>query len=364
MRNSLALPALALLLAACSGGETAGRPEAGAGAPADSDAAPGTPVPGGLLAYVTNEGSEELTIIDTRTDSAVATIPVGTRPRGVRVTRDGKTIFVALSGSPRCPPTMPDEECEKLKADKSKDGVAEVDAATRKVTRVLPGGSDPETFDLSRDGSTLFVSNEDAGTASIVDVGSGKIRSTVKVGQEPEGVRVHPDGNTVWVTGETAHNVTIIDTKSGKVLGSIEVGRRPRSIAFTPDGKRAYVTSEVDGTVWVVDVAGRKKLKVITMPPDSKPMDAEAAPDGKRIYVSNGRGGTVSVIDPATDSILASVKVGQRPWGIALSPDGRKLYAANGPSNDVSVIDTEKLTVTSTVPVGKLPWGVALGQAP
>jgi len=93
-------------------------------------------------------------------------------------------------------------------------------------------------------------------------------------------------------------------------------------------------------------------------------MDAEAAPDGKRIYVSNGRGGTVSVIDPATDSILTSVKVGQRPWGIALTPDGGKLYAANGPSNDVSVIDTDKLTVTHTVPVGKLPWGVAIGQAP
>ena len=51
-----------------------------------------------------------------------------------------------------------------------------VDAARRKVTRVLPGGSDPENFDISQDGTTLFVSNEDAGTASIVDVASGKMR--------------------------------------------------------------------------------------------------------------------------------------------------------------------------------------------
>ena len=46
----------------------------------------------------------------------IASIEVGTRPRGVRVSQDGKTVFVALSGSPRCPPTMPDEECEKLAA--------------------------------------------------------------------------------------------------------------------------------------------------------------------------------------------------------------------------------------------------------
>ncbi len=190
---------------------------------------------------MTNEGSEELSVIDTRTDTVVASIAVGTRPRGVRLSDDGKTIFVALSGSPRCPPTMPDEECEKLKADKSKDGIAVVDAATRKVTRVLPGGSDPENFDISKDGSTLFISNEDAGTASVVDIASGKIRSTVKVGREPEGVRVYPDGSTVWVTGETDHNVTVLDTKTGKVIATIEVGQRPRSLDFTPDGKRAYV---------------------------------------------------------------------------------------------------------------------------
>ena len=107
----------------------------------------------------------------------VGTIPVGTRPRGIRLSEDGRTVFVALSGSPRCPPTMPDEECEKLKADKTKDGIGVIDVATRKVTKVLPGGSDPEAFDISKDGTRLFVSNEDADTATIVDIASGKILS-------------------------------------------------------------------------------------------------------------------------------------------------------------------------------------------
>jgi YVTN family beta-propeller protein len=312
----LPVAALVAALAACGRSKT---PPAST----DSAATAAAAEPGGkaLLAYVTNEGSEELTVIDTRTDSVVATIPVGTRPRGVKVSPDGKTVFVALSGSPRCPPTMPDKECEKLKADKSKDGVAVVDAAARKVARVLPGGSDPEAFDISKDGGTLFVSNEDAGTASIVDVASGKIRATVPVGKEPEGVRVSPDGKEVWVTGETAHNVTILDTQTGKKLGEIEVGQRPRSITFTPDGKRAYVTSEIDGTVWVIDAPARKKIVVLPLPKGSKTMGSVTSPDGKRVYVSNGRGGTASVIDVATDSVTASVPVGQRPWGVAVAPE-------------------------------------------
>jgi YVTN family beta-propeller protein len=316
------------------------------------------------LAYVTNEDSQDMSVIDTRVDSVVATIPVGTRPRGVRVSEDGKTVFVALSGSPKCPPTMADEECEKLKADKSKDGIAVVDVMSRKVSRVLPGGSDPEAFDISRDGTTLFVSNEDADSASIVDIASGKIRSTVAVGREPEGVRLQPDGAAVWVTGETDHNLTLLDPKTGKVITQIKVGKRPRDLAFNPDGTRAYVTSEIDGTVWVIDLPSRKVSKVIQLPKDSKPMGVVVSPDARRVYVANGRGGTVSVIDAATNTVTATIPIGQRPWGIALTSDGSKLYTANGPSNDVSVLDTGKLRVIKKIPVGKVPWGVATGPSP
>jgi YVTN family beta-propeller protein len=349
---------LGLASVACGGGE---RPREEPAANADST--PAAPA-GREVAYATNEGSGELTIIDVATDSAVASIQVGTRPRGVRVTTDGKYVFVALSGSPRCPPTMPDEECEKLKADKSKDGIGMIDAASRKLVKVLPGGSDPEAFDISKDGTRLFVSNEDANVATFVDIASGKVVATVPVGKEPEGVRTHPNGETVWVTGETDHDVTILDTKDGKTLGKVEVGRRPRSLDFNREGSRAYVSSEVEGTMAVVDVSNRKVIKTIKFPEGSKPMGVVVSPDDKRIYVSTGRGKTVSVVDAATDSILASVEVGARPWGIALTPDGSKLYSGNGPSNDVTVLDTKTLQVIKKIPAGELPWGVAIGKAP
>src|SRR3954464_6279321 len=314
--RSLRMTSLATLLVAAACGKD--HPDLGGRGDTAAPRSPRVSLPSGELAYVTNEDSQELTVIATANDSVVASIPVGTRPRGVKVSPDGRAVYVALSGSPKCPPTMPDEECEKLKADKTKDGIAVVDAVGRKVMRVLPGGSDPEAFDISADGSTLFVSNEDAGTASIVDIASGKIRSTVPVGKEPEGVRLQPDGAVVWVTGETDHNVSLLDARTGKVIGQINVGKRPRDLGFSPDGSRAYVTSEVDGTVWVLDVPARKVIKVIQLPKDSKPMGVVVSPDGQRAYVSNGRGGTISVIDVSSNAITRTIPVGQRPWGIAL----------------------------------------------
>ncbi len=361
MRHSIARSLLlaALALAGCGRANQKATPDGDAGATLS--------VPGGSgeLVYASNEDSRNLTVIDASTDSVVATIEVGTRPRGVRVSPDGKTVYVALSGSPKCPPTMPDSECEKLRSDRTKDGVAVVDVATRTTLKTLPAGLDPETFDVSRDGTRLFVSNEDADSATIVDVASGKAIANIKVGKEPEAVTVAPDGRTVWVSGETDHNITGIDLATGKAIADIDIlGKRPRGIGFLPSGDRAYVTNEVSGTVSVVDIPAKRTLKQITMPEGSRPMGILVTPDGKRIYITNGRGKTVSIIDPATDQILMTAEVGARPWGIGMTADGKKLYTANGPGNDVSVIDAATLKVLKTVPVGSVPWGIAIGPKP
>ena len=66
------------------------------------------------------------------------------------------------------------------------------------------------------------------------------------------------------------------------------------------------------------------------------------------------------MIDGEQFTLITLIPVGKRPWGIALSPDGRKLYTANGLSNDMSVIDTSSNQVVATVKAGDGPWGIAL----
>jgi YVTN family beta-propeller protein len=216
--------------------------------------------------YVTNEDAGTISIISAATQSVLGEIDVGTRPRGVEVSADGERLYVALSGSPKCPPTLPDDECAKLAADKSKDGIAVVDVRSREVVRVLPGGSDPEEFDVDAASGRLFVSNEDAGELSIVDLATGAVVRSVAVGKEPEGVRLRPDRAAVYVTSESEHAVTVVDTRSGAVQGSIEVGWRPRDVVFSADGARAYVSSEHGGSVAVVDAARSEVVETIALP--------------------------------------------------------------------------------------------------
>src|ERR1051326_4086689 len=157
--------------------------------------------------YVTNEKSGDVSAIDGATHEVLATIPVGKRPRGIRVSPDSKTLFVAVSGTPiSAPPQLDakgnpifkkgkdDDDDDDKKADKSADGIAIVDIAEKKFLRKIQVGSDPEQLALSADGTRLFVSNEDVGTASVVNIASGKVEHIIPVSREPEGVGTTPSG--------------------------------------------------------------------------------------------------------------------------------------------------------------------------
>src|SRR6201995_5032544 len=191
--------------------------------------------------FVSNEKSGTVTVINGADFKVSATIPVGKRPRGIHASPDGKTVYVALSGTPiEQPPKLDangnpifekghdDDDDDKSKSDKSADGIGLVDAVQRKFLRKIPAGSDPEQFALSADGKRIFVSNEDTGTATVLDSTTGKVLNFAPVAREPEGVGVRPDGKVFYVTCETAGDVFAIDAESYKVVGQIKIGLRPR----------------------------------------------------------------------------------------------------------------------------------------
>ncbi len=317
-----------------------------------------TPKKGAYSIYVTNENGGDVSVIDSDSLAVTTTIPVGKRPRGIHLGPDGRTFFVALSGSPPAPPGV--DESTLPPPDKSADGIGVVDVTQAKVVRVIKSGSDPEEFDLSRDGKLLFVSNEDEGKVSITGIAEGNMVATVKVGDEPEGVTTSPDGKFVYVTSEDSGTVTVVDPVGHKEIKTIKVGRRPRSVAFLPDGSRAYVTNENDGVVTLVDSVKHQVIRSIRLGEAGKvkPMKAIVSKDGATLYVSAGRGKNIYVIDTKTNLVSWSVEVGKRPWGLALSPDGKTLFAADGPSNEVVVIDLATRIVVKKIAVGQGPWGV------
>ena len=76
-------------------------------------------------AYVSGEESGEIIVVDVDKGAVAARIPVGKRPRGIKLSRDGKLLYVALSGSPRGGPGV--DESKLPPGDRTADGVGVVD---------------------------------------------------------------------------------------------------------------------------------------------------------------------------------------------------------------------------------------------
>jgi YVTN family beta-propeller protein len=348
----------ALLLAACNRSTSSSSSPASAG-PEAADAGNGPRV------YVSDETGSAVVVVDPDAGRVVQRLAIGKRPRGIKLATDGKHLLVALSGSPIGGPGV--DESTLPPADRAADGIGLVELPGGALVRKYQSGQDPESFAISPDGKTLYVSNEDAAEMSVLDLESGNIRGRVKVGEEPEGVTVRPDGRVVYVSCEGANEVVAIDTKTLAVVAHITTGARPRSIVFTTDGTTGFVTSENTGTVSVFDTATHAVTTTIQLPKSEnsptppRPMGAVLARDNSQLYVSLGRAKSVAVIDVAARKVARIIEdVGARPWGIGLSADGKQLYTANGPSGDVSVVDIASGKTEKRIPVGGSPWGIAV----
>lgn len=295
-------------------------------------------------AYVSSEKDDALTLIDLATLTVKGTLPTCKRGRHIQLTPE-RRILVACTDS----------------------NVADlIDPATGKSLRRIPLGDEPEAFDLSPDGKTLYVSNEDEAEASFIDVASGKKLQSIKVGQEPEGVKVSADGKTLYVTSEVASLVHVIDVATAKVVRNIKVGKRPRRMAITPDGRELWVTNELDATVSIISTATQSVIETVKFEvkgaraQDITPVGIVMTRDGKRAFLALGKANHVAFVDVASRKTTKLVLVGKRAWNLALDKAEARLFVVNGLSDDLTVVDVAAAKAIKSIPVGRVPYGVVV----
>ncbi|MGC2079807.1 MAG: hypothetical protein WA728_28075, partial [Xanthobacteraceae bacterium] len=72
-------------------------------------------------------------------------------------------------------------------------------------------------------------------------------------------------------------------------------------------------------------------------------------------YVSNERSNTVSKIDTDTWKVTKTIKVGQRPRGIAYTKDQKYVLVACGDDDTIQMIDTATDSIAGSLPSGPDP---------
>lgn len=155
------------------------------------------------FAYVTNSGSDTVSVIDKATDTVTATIDVGSSPHGVAVTPNGKKVYVTNWGS---------------------STVSVVDTATKTVTKTVSVGDGTYGVAVNPDGTKVYVANAGCSTVSIIDTATDTVLTKVDIKDGAWGVAVSPDGKRVYVTNsEHAGAVSVIDTTTNIVMETVRL---------------------------------------------------------------------------------------------------------------------------------------------
>lgn len=111
----------------------------------------------------------------------------------------------------------------------------------------------------------------------------------------------------------------------------------PLELQFSADGQRLYVVCEGTDSVLAVDVrAGRVVAQVKV---GHRPKGVALAPNGKTLYVSNEWSDTVSEIDATSFQLRRTLKAGWAPVGLTTDRAGKFLYVANSIGSSISLLD-------------------------
>lgn len=219
--------------------------------------------PDGNLLYATNDGDNQLTVIDIPHGLVVKRIPIAKEAEGVSVSPDGRWVISTSEG----------------------ESLAEwIDGAKLEVVDKTSVDTRPRASEFTADGKQLWVTSQNAANLNIIDVATK--RSLKKIafsvpGVAPEtvmpvGIRIDKQQRFAYVALGRANRIAVIDAQKLEVVNYLAVGQRVWNMAFSDDQKR--------------------------------------------LYTANGLSDDVSIVDLEKHQVISTVAVGKTPWAIVSKP--------------------------------------------
>lgn len=142
-----------------------------------------------------------------------------------------------------------------------------IDTATNTVIATVAVGRAPEGIDITPDGAFAYVANALSNTVSVLDTATNTVVATIPGFILPRWIAITPNGAFAYVTNGDGSTVAVIDTATNTVTATIQVGSEPRRIDITPDGAFAYVAVDsFDNVVVVISTATNTVIARVSVP--------------------------------------------------------------------------------------------------
>jgi len=281
---------------------------------------------------VVSIGSNSVTLIDTATNT-INGVYVGRSPHEAFFTPDGKELWVAVRGE---------------------DYVSVIDPVTRKEIRRVQTASGPGMVLFRPDGRYAFVPSSFTPELDVVDTQRYEVVARVpQASPFSPNLAVSRDGTEVWFTLKDSGKTQVMTARPPfRILDTLDTGPLSNHVALVDNarGQFAYVTVGGENAVKVYR-RGEHPTLVATISTGDLPHGIWGSGDGSRIYVGLENQDAVVGIDTLTNTVLATIPVGQQPQALVYVP--RAVPGGDGTANLVPLGDAGTAAhLTLTAPDG------------
>ncbi len=224
--------------------------------------------PIGIRAYVTNQLSGSVSVIDVAANTTVDEITVPGPPLRVLVAPNGGRLYVTTGSGSLFVFDLPSKALyAEYVLGAASNGLAfhptgfllygttyaglvfEINTVTDSARALLTSGT-LQDIAVSRDGAFLYIAKQD-GELEIRSAPTGALATTLPAASNVFGLKLTPDGTQLYTTTIGASRVRVIDRLTRTIVRDIAGPTDPRRIAFDRYGRTAIVTDQ-NGDVFFI----------------------------------------------------------------------------------------------------------------
>jgi DNA-binding beta-propeller fold protein YncE len=258
--------------------------------------------------YVAALGNNTVEVLDVKAGAHVKSVPGFHEPQGIAIVADAKLVAVANGQGEGLQLLNADDyrpgrtiqlgdDSDNVRYDASAKRVyvgfgsgalAAIDPAAAKVLAEAKLAGHPESFQLERSGSRVFVNVPTADHIAVVDRSSMKVAATWPVTTAKSNFPMALDeaNHRVFIGCRRPAKVLVFDTTTGKEISSFEIVGDTDDVFYDAARKRLYVSGG-EGYVDVVqDQGGNRFSRISHMPTASGARTSLFVADQSRLYLA------------------------------------------------------------------------------
>ncbi|KAA3632788.1 MAG: YncE family protein [Calditrichaeota bacterium] len=287
------------------------------------------------ILLVSNENSDNVTIIDQLTYKILDVLKTNKGPRGMVYAEQNQLLFVANSKSDNI------SIYNILNLQKIKD-------------ISLNNGDEPSRLILSDDEQYLYILNYGSKSLSIVNLLSYQEESRVYDFEDLYAIALDETKGYLYISEPLSNKVRIFDPVNNTIVSEISFDGHVTELAFNNITEELIVAAKYRGLLFRYNSKTGEFANPVNLCSPASGISFNTF--GDNLFVSEKDCKIVAIVDPEKSIEISTIYLDDEPGLIAQDSDNRNLFLIY-PDNDVlSIFSIHSKTLVKTIDVGKRPY--------